>query len=105
MAISPVPLTLPAHSSLFTGLQPAAHGVRDNGGFRLATDHTTLAEVLHGRGFVTAGFVSAYVLDRRWGIAQGFDSYFDGFDLKAQRSVSMGDIQRRGDETVGRALE
>ena len=67
------PLTLPAHSSLMTGTFPAWHGVRDNGGFYLDDDQLTLAEILRDRGFRTGGFVGAFVLDRRWGISQGFD--------------------------------
>jgi arylsulfatase A-like enzyme/predicted Zn-dependent protease len=104
-AVSPTPLTLPAHCSLFTGELPSVHGVRDNGGFRLGADRVTLAEVLRDHGWKTGGFVSAYVLDHRWGIAQGFDRYFDDFDLSKQKSVSMGDIQRRGDETIARSVE
>lgn len=103
-AVSPMPLTLPAHCTLFTGLLPGAHGVRDNGGFKLAPEHVTLAEVLKERGFATGGFVSAFVLDHRWGIAQGFDLYFDDFDLKQQEKLSMGEIQRPGNETLDHAL-
>ncbi|MFN7966796.1 MAG: sulfatase-like hydrolase/transferase [Acidobacteriota bacterium] len=104
-AVSSTPLTLPAHSSLFTARFPAAHGVRDNGGFKLAPDQLTLAEVLSQHGWVAGGFVSAYVLDHRWGIAQGFQTYHDGFDLMAEKKADMGDIQRRGDETVTAALD
>ncbi|HEV7519422.1 MAG TPA: sulfatase, partial [Thermoanaerobaculia bacterium] len=104
-AISPTPLTLPAHCSLMTGLFPAAHGVRDNGGFKLAPERVTLAEVLKAHGWATGGFIAAYVLDHRWGIAQGFDRYFDDFDLSKFKTVSMGDIQRPGNEVVGKALE
>lgn len=103
-AVSPMPLTLPAHCTLFTGLLPGAHGVRDNGGYKLAPGYVTLAEVLKEKGFATGGFVSAFVLDHRWGIAQGFDRYFDDFDLKQQEKLSMGDIQRPGNETVDQAL-
>jgi arylsulfatase A-like enzyme/Tfp pilus assembly protein PilF len=103
-AISPTPLTLPAHCSLMTGLFPAAHGVRDNGGFKLAPERVTLAEVLKAHGWATGGFIAAYVLDHRWGIAQGFDRYFDDFDLSKFKTVSMGDIQRPGSEVVGQAL-
>src|SRR5919199_4619035 len=80
-ATTTVPLTLPAHSSLMTGTFPAGHGVRDNGGFYLDDDQVTLAEVLRDSGFRTGGFIGAFVLDRRWGIAQGFDRYVDDFDL------------------------
>ena len=104
-AVSPMPLTLPAHCTLFTSRYPGAHTVRDNGGYKLPADAVTLAEVLKERGYRTGGFVGAYVLDHKWGIAQGFDRYFDDFDLKAQKSVSMGDIQRRGDEVVAKAFE
>ena len=103
-AVSPMPLTLPAHCTLFTGLFPGAHGVRDNGGFKLAPEHVTLAEVLKQHGFATGGFVSAFVLDHRWGIAQGFDVYFDDFDLKQEEKLSMGEIQRPGNETLDHAL-
>jgi arylsulfatase A-like enzyme/tetratricopeptide (TPR) repeat protein len=104
-AVSPMPLTLPAHCTLFTGLLPGAHGVRDNGGFKLAAEHVTLAEVLKEHGLATGGFVSAFVLDHRWGISQGFDTYYDEFDLKLQEKLSMGEIQRPGNETVDHAVE
>src|SRR5262249_10133980 len=105
-ATTVVPLTLPAHSALLTGTFPAWHGVRDNGGFYLGDDQTTLAEVLRAKGFRTGGFVGAFVLDRRWGIAQGFDRYFDEFDLeKYGEAQGMDAIQRPGSEVVDKALE
>ncbi len=103
-AVAPVPLTLPSHTSLMTAELPGMHGVRDNGGFRVGAEKLTLAEVLAEKGWATGGFVSAYVLDHRWGIAQGFSTYFDDFDLAKFKTMSMGDIQRRGDATVERAL-
>ena len=104
-ATTVTPLTLPAHSSLFTGTFPPFHGVRDNGGFYLGEDQLTLAEVLRGRGYRTGGFISAFVLDSRWGIQQGFDRYFDDFDLtKFEKAAGMDAIQRPGGETVDEAL-
>jgi arylsulfatase A-like enzyme/predicted Zn-dependent protease len=104
-ATTVVPLTLPAHSSLMTGTFPGWHGVRDNGGFYLADDERTLAEVLKEQGYRTGGFVGSFVLDRRWGIAQGFDRYFDEFDLdKFADAAAMDMIQRRGSAVVDRAL-
>ncbi|HTM31368.1 MAG TPA: sulfatase-like hydrolase/transferase [Vicinamibacterales bacterium] len=104
-ATTVVPLTLPAHSSLMTGTFPGWHGVRDNGGFYLDDDQLTLAEVLKQQGYRTGGFIGAFVLDRRWGIAQGFDRYFDEFDLdKFADAASMDMIQRRGADVVDRAL-
>ena len=104
-ATTVTPLTLPAHSSLMTGTFPAWHGVRDNGGFYLGDDAVTLAETLRDKGFRTGGFVSSFVLDSRWGIAQGFQKYFDDFDLeKFGDKGGMDIIQRPGSETVDQAV-
>jgi len=74
-AITPVPITLPSHASMMTGLYPPRHGVRDNGLYRLAPEHTTLAERLQAQGYETAAFVGCFVLDKRFGLDQGFDTY------------------------------
>ena len=103
-AVSVAPLTLPAHSSIFTGRFPPEHGVRDNGGFFLGPEQLTLAEVLKARGYRTGAFVGAYVLDSKWGLNQGFDTYVDDFDLSQTRGVSLGAIQRPGNEVVDKAL-
>jgi len=103
-AVAPAPLTLPAHSSIFTGQFPPAHGVRDNGGFFLDDKATTIAERLQARGYATGGFVGAYVLDHKWGIAQGFQTYFDDFDLTKYQSLSLGSVDRPGNEVADRAL-
>jgi arylsulfatase A-like enzyme/Tfp pilus assembly protein PilF len=104
-AATVVPLTLPAHSSLFTGTFPARHAVLDNGGYYLGEEKETLAEVLRARGYRTGGFVSAFVLDSRWGVDQGFERYFDDFDLsRFEKQAGMDAIQRPGNETVDEAL-
>lgn len=103
-ATTTTPLTLSAHTSLFTGSWPTAHGVRDNTGFYVDEAATTLAEVLKGRGYRTGGFVGAFVLDARWGIAQGFDHYFDDFDLSEDVGPSLDAIQRRGADVVDAAM-
>ncbi len=64
---------------------------------------TTLAEQLKGRGYRTGGFVGAFVLDARWGLAQGFDHYFDDFDLTEDVGPGLDAIQRRGAEVVDAA--
>jgi len=69
------PLTLPAHSSLLTGLYPVRHEVRRNGETRLSGEATTLAERAYARGYQTAAFVSAVVLAPEFGLAQGFERY------------------------------
>lgn len=75
--ISPAPLTLPAHVTMFTGQNPVRHGVRDNAGFTLPRTVETLATRLKTAGYATAAFVSAAVLDRSTGIARGFDIFDD----------------------------
>src|SRR5215471_9803355 len=77
-AVSVAPLTLPAHTSLFTGLYPANHGVRENGGRALDSSHATLAGILRDRGFHTAAFVGSIVLAADRGLSAGFDVYDDG---------------------------
>lgn len=79
---SAVPMTLPSHSSIMTGLIPPKHGVRDNGTFRLTPDHHTLAELFHENGYATAAFIGAFVLDARYGLNQGFDHYDDDLTLR-----------------------
>jgi len=99
------PLTLPAHSSLLTGTFPARHGVRDNGGFYLADENETLAETLKSRGYRTGAFVASFVLDSRWGLAQGFDEYFDDFDLSSSASAALDEIQRPAEPVVDRVMQ
>jgi choline-sulfatase len=74
-----VPLTLPSHATLLTGLLPSQHGVRDNVGYRLAATHPTLATVLKERGYATGAAVSSFALRRDRGLAAGFDLYDDDF--------------------------
>ncbi len=70
-----VPITLPSHISILTGTYPCAHEVRNNGMFELRPEATTLAEVLRDEGYATGAFVTSYVVDRRFGLGQGFDAY------------------------------
>ncbi len=104
-AATAVPLTLPAHGSILTGRTPRSHGVADNFASVLSEDEETLAEALRARGFGTAGFVGAFVLDSRWGIAQGFDTYFDDFDAPTGDAGTQEANQRPGDEVLAPALE
>ncbi len=100
---SHVPLTLPAHASLFSGLLPPRHEVRDNLGFRLAERHRTLAERFKAAGLATGGAVSAYVLRAQTGIARGFDTWDDAFAIAAG-DPSLGDLQRDGAIAVDSVL-
>ena len=98
------PLTFPSHSSMFTGLLPADNGIRDNVGYRLGDEHVTIAEVLGQNGYATGAAVSAYVLRRDLGVAQGFDVYDDDVEAIGPSQV-IGRIQRVGQETVDIAKE
>lgn len=99
------PLTLPSHASIMTGTYPLFHGIRDNGGFYLDEKHNTLAEVLRFKGYKTSAFIAAFVLDSRWGLDQGFDTYYDNFDLTKYKRVSLDSVQRRGDEVLTEAYK
>jgi arylsulfatase A-like enzyme/Flp pilus assembly protein TadD len=103
-AISPAPLTLPSHATLLTGLDPPEHGVRHNGIFRLADDVPTLAEHLRARGFATAAFVGAFVLERRFGLARGFDRYDDRTSRRASEGGLAGYAERPADQVIDAAL-
>jgi arylsulfatase A-like enzyme/Tfp pilus assembly protein PilF len=77
--LTPVPLTLPAHTSLFTGHTPPVHTVRDNGTFYVPEGETTLAEVLADAGYDTSAFVGSFPLARQFQLDQGFGHYDDDF--------------------------
>jgi tetratricopeptide (TPR) repeat protein len=97
-------LTLPSHTTLFTGRLPPSHGVRDNVGYRLDGDSMpTMAGLLRARGFATDAAVSAYVLRASTGIAAGFDGYDDGIEVEAEEG--LGHLERAGAQTVAIALE
>lgn len=97
-AYATTPVTLPSHASIFTGLAPPSHGVRNNGIHYLGQDATTLAEVLRSAGYRTAAFVSAAVLERRYGLDQGFEVYDD--DLAAGRKAPRLVAERPAGATV-----
>ena len=100
-AYSHVPLTLPAHASIFTGLLPAGHGVHDNLGYRMKAEAPTLAELLKKAGYRTGGAVSAFVLLGSTGMGRGFDFYDDGIEAKNPHMASSM-IQRPGAESEAR---
>lgn len=105
-AVTSAPLTLPSHATILTGRYPPAIGVRDNGSYRLADQHVTLAEILKDHGYDTAAFVSAFVLDRRFGLDQGFEDY----DFQASQDGHVGDevsleLERRAHDVTSSAVQ
>lgn len=102
-AVTPSPLTLPAHASLLTGLVPPEHGVRDNGTAVLPKDVPTLATAFGSRGYATAAFVASRVLDRRFGLARGFQHYDD--KAPAEQIGEYGYPERNARQMTDAALE
>jgi arylsulfatase A-like enzyme/Tfp pilus assembly protein PilF len=90
-----VPITMPSHATIFTGLVPPSHGVRDNGLFVLPQEIDTLAERLRRAGYATGAAVGSFPLVAKFGLDQGFDLYDDHV------SSSMEDF--RGRKTPARA--
>ena len=99
-AYATAPITLTSHASLLTGRYPPGHGARHNG-IAMRQDIPTLAAAMKSAGVATGAFVSAFPLDRRFGLAGGFDVYDD--ELPAIANGSPAD-ERRGRETVDRAV-
>ena len=99
-----VPLTRPSHFSLFSGLLPSQHGIRDNVAPGRGPETPLLAEVLQTAGFRTAAFVSSIVLASHTGLDRGFDTYSDKIERKAGESFFASKLQKRGDETVQEAV-
>jgi arylsulfatase A-like enzyme/Tfp pilus assembly protein PilF len=87
-ATTVAPVTLPAHASMLTGTFPPAHGVRDNTIYSLPEGTATFATSLRSRGYATAAFVSAVVLDRRYGLSHGFDTYDDAVGHNPERRAA-----------------
>ncbi|MBU6283016.1 sulfatase [bacterium] len=107
-AYTPMPSTMPSHSSMFTALFPRTHGVLKNG-LPLPPTAPTLAEALAAAGWRTAGFASSFVLHRKFGIARGFEEWDDDFAGVACKGWTAGDgddesFCRRGEQTRDRAV-
>ncbi len=96
-------MTLPSHVNLLTGRLPYEHGVRDNAGFSLGPELPTMASLLRDAGFATAGFVGAFPLDERFGLARGFDTWDDRYPEGTTTAFAM--AERRGDQVVAAALD
>jgi arylsulfatase A-like enzyme len=110
-AMAAVPVTLPSHSTMFTGVYPPTHGVRYNGMFRLGASSVTIAERLRAAGFATAAVPAAFAVSRKSGLDQGFDVYRDLYaepgapklSVDAQRSAA--DVVKIGLETIRAARQ
>ena len=99
--VAAVPMTLPSHTTILTGTNPPYHGIHDNYGNRLADSNVTLAEILRDNGFTTGAIVSTFVMDSKFGMDQGFDTYNDQFETSYNVQFLT---ERRGDEATREAI-
>ncbi len=102
-AYTPVPMTLPAHASILTGLEPFSHGIRNNTSFRLGQT-PTLATMLKAAGYRTGAFVGAFVLSAKFGLNRDFDVYDDRIGYKGD-PAGVRIAERRAERVIGPATE
>ncbi len=103
-AISQVPLTWPSHAVILTGTYPFQNGVQDFTGQPLAPQFRSVAQAFKQAGYATGAVVSAFVLDRSWGLGRGFDFYDDAFSAETFQKKEIGLVDRRAEESVGHAI-
>ena len=105
-AYAQVPLTTPSHAALLTGTYPQFSHLEDLGA-PLGADLPYLPDLLHKRGYHTAAFLGAYILDPA-ASAPGFQRGFDIYDAKFhQRKPGEGrykSVERRAEEVANHAL-
>jgi len=104
-AVAQAPLTAPSHASMFTGVYPTVHTVRDTGGFVLPASQATLASILQQQGWDTAAFIGASVLNRRFGLNQGFAVYDDEMPKPAPGQPPAEHPERAAGEVVDRSIQ
>ncbi len=100
-----VPLTRPSHVSLFTGLLPTEHAVRDNVSPAVVPQVPLLAEIFRKSGFATGAFVSSVVLESQSGLDRGFDVYADRFEGAGGDAQFLNTVQKKGEATIAEAVE
>jgi choline-sulfatase len=103
-AFTPSPITNTSHTTILTGLLPSTHGVMDFA-MPLAATHPTWAELLKARGYHTAAFIGAVILDAKAmapGLDRGFD-FYDNFPEHPPGKSRWGRVERRGMDVVQHA--
>jgi len=99
-AYAHVPITLPSHVSILTGLLPTRTGVHVNGQTGASPETRFLAEILAARGFLTAAAVGGFPLDARYPVSRGFERYDDRFVDRRNPAA----LERRATDVVEAAL-
>ena len=103
-AVATAPVTGPTHASILTGMYPRRHGIRNNLTHHLSEGTLTLADWLSATGYRTAAFVSAVVLEGRYGFDQGFEVYDDKLRSSSESRITTMTTERPGRATADRAL-
>lgn len=103
-AISQVPLTWPSHTAILTGTYPFQNGVQDFTGQPLDPRFRSVAQAFKKNGYVTGAVVSAFVLDRSFGLARGFDFYDDAFSAETFLQKDLGLVDRKAEESVDHSI-
>jgi arylsulfatase A-like enzyme/Tfp pilus assembly protein PilF len=93
-AMTPIPLTLPAHASMLTGTIPPHHGKHDNRDVHFDRSHVTLASLLKSKGYRTGAFVGSQILNGHFGLNRGFDTYHDRFAQQDQSERRAEEVNR-----------
>src|SRR5436190_2137387 len=104
-AYTSVPVTLPSHTTIFTGTYPTFSGMHDFAGNKLSPDQPTLASVLKYRGYNTGAVVASAVLDARFGLNHGFDFYYDHFDFNRLQEANIDEMERPGNVVADVTLD
>jgi arylsulfatase A-like enzyme/cytochrome c-type biogenesis protein CcmH/NrfG len=104
-AYTPVPVTLPAHTVIFTGTYPTLSGMHDFSGNKLNPSQPTLASLLKQHGYSTGAVIGSAVLDSRFGLNQGFDFYYDHFDFNRLQESNLEEMERPGNAVADVALD
>lgn len=86
-AYSTAPWTKPAIASIFTGMMPSAHGVRQPLD-RLPDDPVVLARRFDELGYYTGAIVSNMLVSAPQGYDQGFDSFDDSLSLLSEVKIT-----------------
>lgn len=96
-AYAHVPLTLPSHATIFSGIHPPGTGLHVNHQGAIHREVPLLAEMYRAAGYRTGAFIAAWVLNSEFGLDRGFQTYDD---LEPDPRDSAVQVERPADEVV-----
>lgn len=89
-----VPTTLPSHANMFFSEPPHTLKVYNNGQIIPKNDNRpSFVQIFKEHGFATAAFLSLGVLNKRFGLSEGFDVYKDEFP-KRRWYLTAGEVNK-----------